>query len=164
MAAQVGLDPDKDIDWVTDPKVKPKELFIDGKIDGFLGCPPKPQELRGRGIGIVKTSATTRGRRITAACWAAKRIESGGLAGRIHVSAATRRALGDTFRFEPRGWLGSKARDRWRPIFLLGTTDQEAAPAAAKGRIRRPIANLPAHGYITVTSRVYPTATDCSRS
>jgi NitT/TauT family transport system substrate-binding protein len=53
MAAHVGLDPAKDIDWVTDPKVKPKELFIDGKIDAFLGFPPEPQELRGRGIGHV---------------------------------------------------------------------------------------------------------------
>jgi NitT/TauT family transport system substrate-binding protein len=27
MAAQLGLHPEKDIDWVTDPKVKPKELL-----------------------------------------------------------------------------------------------------------------------------------------
>ena len=53
MAAHVGLDPNKDIHWVTDPKVKPKELFIDGKIDAFLGFPPEPQELRARGIGRV---------------------------------------------------------------------------------------------------------------
>ena len=53
MAAQVGLDPDRDIHWVTDPKVKPKELFVDGKIDAFLGFPPEPQELRARGIGHV---------------------------------------------------------------------------------------------------------------
>ena len=53
MAAHVGLDPAKDIHWVTDPKVKPKELFVDGKIDAFLGFPPEPQELRARGIGRV---------------------------------------------------------------------------------------------------------------
>jgi NitT/TauT family transport system substrate-binding protein len=53
MAAQVGLHPEKDIDWVTDPKVKPKELFEQGKIDAFLGFPPEPQELRARGIGHV---------------------------------------------------------------------------------------------------------------
>jgi NitT/TauT family transport system substrate-binding protein len=53
MAAHVGLDPAKDIDWVTDPTVKPKELFIDGKIDAFVGFPPEPQELRARGIGRV---------------------------------------------------------------------------------------------------------------
>jgi NitT/TauT family transport system substrate-binding protein len=53
MAAHVGLHPVKDIHWVTDPKVKPKELFIDGKIDAFVGFPPEPQELRARGIGHV---------------------------------------------------------------------------------------------------------------
>jgi NitT/TauT family transport system substrate-binding protein len=56
MAAHVGLDPDKDIHWVTDPEVKPKELFIDSKIDAFLGFPPEPQELRARGIGHVIVS------------------------------------------------------------------------------------------------------------
>jgi NitT/TauT family transport system substrate-binding protein len=53
MAAQVGLDPVKDIHWVTDPKVKPIERFVDGKIDAFLGFPPEPQELRARHIGHV---------------------------------------------------------------------------------------------------------------
>jgi NitT/TauT family transport system substrate-binding protein len=59
MAAHVGLHPEKEIHWVTDPKVKPKELFIDGKIDAFVGFPPEPQELRARGIGhvIVNTAA-----------------------------------------------------------------------------------------------------------
>jgi len=46
MAAHVGLDPVKDIDWVTDPKVKPIELFVQGKVDAFLGVPPEPQDLR----------------------------------------------------------------------------------------------------------------------
>jgi NitT/TauT family transport system substrate-binding protein len=53
MAAHVGLDPEKDIHWVTDPKVKPFDLFVDGKIDAFLGFPPEPQDLRARGIGQV---------------------------------------------------------------------------------------------------------------
>jgi NitT/TauT family transport system substrate-binding protein len=53
MLAQVGLDPDKDIRWVTDPSVKPRELFVEGKIDAFLGFPPEPQELRARKIGHV---------------------------------------------------------------------------------------------------------------
>jgi NitT/TauT family transport system substrate-binding protein len=53
MVAQVGLDPDKDISWVTDPTVKPLELFAEGKIDAFLGFPPEPQELRARKIGHV---------------------------------------------------------------------------------------------------------------
>jgi NitT/TauT family transport system substrate-binding protein len=53
MVAQVGLDPDKDIRWVTDPSVKPLELFVEGKIDAFLAFPPEPQELRARKIGHV---------------------------------------------------------------------------------------------------------------
>ena len=53
MAAHVGLDPVRDIHWVTDPKVKPIELFADGKIDAFLGFPPEPQELHARHIGHV---------------------------------------------------------------------------------------------------------------
>jgi NitT/TauT family transport system substrate-binding protein len=53
MAAQVGLDPVKDIRWVTDPSVKPIERFIEGKIDAFLAFPPEPQELRARHAGHV---------------------------------------------------------------------------------------------------------------
>jgi NitT/TauT family transport system substrate-binding protein len=53
MAAYVGLDPAKDIDWVTDPTVKPFELFIEGKLDAFLAQPPEPQELHARNIGHV---------------------------------------------------------------------------------------------------------------
>ena len=53
MALQVGLDPDNDIRWVMDPKVKPLDLFAEGKIDAFLGFPPEPQELHARGAGHV---------------------------------------------------------------------------------------------------------------
>ena len=56
LAAYVGLDPAKDINWVTDPSVKPFELFTHGKIDAFLGFPPEPQELRARQIGHVIVS------------------------------------------------------------------------------------------------------------
>jgi NitT/TauT family transport system substrate-binding protein len=61
MAAHVGLDPAKDIDWVTDPKVKPIELFVQGKVDAFLGFPPEPQDLRARQIGnVIVNSAVDR--------------------------------------------------------------------------------------------------------
>src|SRR5262249_53400849 len=54
IAANIGLDPVKDIRWVI-PKspVKPIDLFADGRIEAFLGFPPEPQELRARGIGYV---------------------------------------------------------------------------------------------------------------
>jgi adenylate cyclase len=48
----------------------------------------------------------------------AKRMESGGLPGRVHVSAATREALGDAFRFEPRGWLEVKGKGSMETYFL----------------------------------------------
>ena len=61
MAAHVGLDPAKDIRWVTDPALKPIELFAEGKIDAFLGIPPQPQELRARHIGhVIVNSAIDR--------------------------------------------------------------------------------------------------------
>jgi NitT/TauT family transport system substrate-binding protein len=61
MAAHVGLDPAKDINWVTDPKVKPIELFVDGKVDAFLGFPPEPQDLRARHVGnVIVSSAVDR--------------------------------------------------------------------------------------------------------
>ena len=53
MAAHVGLDPSKDIRWVTSSSINPMELFAEGKIDAFLGFPPEPQELRARNIGRV---------------------------------------------------------------------------------------------------------------
>ncbi|MHB9448920.1 ABC transporter substrate-binding protein [Mesorhizobium sp. RSR565B] len=51
MAAYVGLDPVNDIQWVLTEGVKPTELFVQGKIDAFLGTPPQPQELRAQKIG-----------------------------------------------------------------------------------------------------------------
>jgi NitT/TauT family transport system substrate-binding protein len=53
MALQVGLDPAKDIRFITDRLLKPLELFAEGKIDAFLGFPPEPQELRSRRAGRV---------------------------------------------------------------------------------------------------------------
>jgi NitT/TauT family transport system substrate-binding protein len=53
MAVNVGLDPVKEIRWVTDPAVNPLDLFAEGKIDAFLGFPPEPQELRARHAGPV---------------------------------------------------------------------------------------------------------------
>ena len=59
MAAQVGLDPHEDIDWVMPPAGNAMELFAERKVDAFLGFPPEPQELRARNIGRVILSTTT---------------------------------------------------------------------------------------------------------
>jgi NitT/TauT family transport system substrate-binding protein len=61
IASHVGLEPAKDIRWVTSSSPKPMELFAEGKIDAFLGLPPEPQELRARNIGnVIFNSATDR--------------------------------------------------------------------------------------------------------
>ena len=59
MAAYVGLDPSKDIKWVTRPFAESMRLLSEGKIDGFMGFPPEPQELRAKKIGHVIVNTTT---------------------------------------------------------------------------------------------------------
>src|ERR1700751_2861603 len=58
IAAQVGIDPSKDINWVVSPSVTPMQLFVGGKLDGFLGLLPEPQELHARGVGHVIVDST----------------------------------------------------------------------------------------------------------
>jgi NitT/TauT family transport system substrate-binding protein len=53
MAAHVGLDPRKDINWVTQPPAESMRQLAEGKIDAFLGFPPQPQQLRAKKIGHV---------------------------------------------------------------------------------------------------------------
>jgi adenylate cyclase len=48
----------------------------------------------------------------------AKRMETFGLPGRVHVSAATRKTLGNAFRFEPRGPLDVKGKGPMETYFL----------------------------------------------
>jgi class 3 adenylate cyclase len=48
----------------------------------------------------------------------AKRMESYGLPGRVHVSAATRRALGNAFGFEPRGPIDIKGKGSVETYFV----------------------------------------------
>jgi len=56
MAAWVGLDPSKDLTFVTDPDAM--EQFAAGKTDAHLAAPPEVQELHERNIGhvILKTA------------------------------------------------------------------------------------------------------------
>jgi NitT/TauT family transport system substrate-binding protein len=58
MAAHIGLDPVRDIRWVTSQSPTPAELFADGKIDACLGLPPVPQDLRARRIGHVVVNSS----------------------------------------------------------------------------------------------------------
>jgi NitT/TauT family transport system substrate-binding protein len=61
MAAYVGLDPRKDIHWVTYPSSESIRRLEAGTIDAFLAFPPEPQELRAKRIGhVVVSSAVDR--------------------------------------------------------------------------------------------------------
>ena len=61
MMTQVGLNPRKDVRWVVHPPAEAKRLLAEAKIDGYLGFPPDPQELRDRKIGrVVVNSAVDR--------------------------------------------------------------------------------------------------------
>jgi NitT/TauT family transport system substrate-binding protein len=53
IAASVGLDPAKDLNWVVDPTRDPKDLFDAGEIDAFMTLPPWAQELRAQNVGHV---------------------------------------------------------------------------------------------------------------
>jgi len=61
MVAYVGLDPRKDINFVTHPGPESIRLLSEGKIDAYLGFPPEPQEMRDKQIGhVVVNSAVDR--------------------------------------------------------------------------------------------------------
>jgi NitT/TauT family transport system substrate-binding protein len=53
MAAYVGVDPQRDINFVIYPVAKSMQLIAEGKIDALIGFPPVSQELREKKIGHV---------------------------------------------------------------------------------------------------------------
>jgi NitT/TauT family transport system substrate-binding protein len=58
MAISVGLDPAKDIAWVTGPGATPIDLFAAGESDAYFGGPLEAAALRDKGVGrvILKTA------------------------------------------------------------------------------------------------------------
>ena len=58
MAAYVGLDPTRDIRWVTHPVDEATQLFANGKVDAIMGFPPLAQELRAKKVGHVVVDST----------------------------------------------------------------------------------------------------------
>ena len=58
MCAQIGLDPAKDIHWISGQSVTPFELFVDGRIDAYQSSPPASLDMRARGIGHVILNTT----------------------------------------------------------------------------------------------------------
>jgi NitT/TauT family transport system substrate-binding protein len=53
MAAHVGLDPRKDINWVIHPIAEAIRLLAEARIDGYMAFPPETQQLRAKKIGHV---------------------------------------------------------------------------------------------------------------
>lgn len=49
--AYVGLDPNKDVEWIVTDQAALVERLANGQIDAFLGFPPEPQEALARRIG-----------------------------------------------------------------------------------------------------------------
>jgi len=62
MAAYVGLDPRRDINWVNHSPDESMKLLAESKIDAYLGFPPNPQEFRAKKIWgrVVVNSAVDR--------------------------------------------------------------------------------------------------------
>jgi len=61
MAAYVGLDPRKDIEWVIHPATEASTLLAERKVDALMAFPPQAQELRAKKIGhVVVASAIDR--------------------------------------------------------------------------------------------------------
>lgn len=61
MAAYVGVDPRKDINWVVHRGAQAIQLLTEGTIDALIGFPPEPQQMRAQKIGhVVVNTATDR--------------------------------------------------------------------------------------------------------
>ena len=58
MLAYVGLHAGKDVNFIERPPAEAKRLLAEGKIDGYMGFPPDPQELRARKIGHVVVNSS----------------------------------------------------------------------------------------------------------
>jgi NitT/TauT family transport system substrate-binding protein len=58
MAAYVGLDPGKDIHWVTYPPAEAMARFAQGQIDAYIAFPPEPQQWREKKIGHVVVNSS----------------------------------------------------------------------------------------------------------
>src|SRR5206468_9199954 len=56
--AYVGVDPRKEINWVTHAPAEQVRLLTEEKIDGLCAFPPASQELRAKKIGHVVVNST----------------------------------------------------------------------------------------------------------
>ena len=56
--AYIGLDPRKDVTWITKPFEESRQLLAEGKVDAYLGFPPDAQELRAKKVGHVMLNSS----------------------------------------------------------------------------------------------------------
>jgi NitT/TauT family transport system substrate-binding protein len=63
MAAYVGVDPNKEINWVTDIAVRPPaewaRRLAEGQFDAIIAAPPRSLAFRAQGVGHVVVNMTT---------------------------------------------------------------------------------------------------------
>ena len=59
MLAQVGIDPQKDVNWTTGRGADAKDHFASGKADAFMAFAQEPAELRAKNVGRVILNTTT---------------------------------------------------------------------------------------------------------
>jgi NitT/TauT family transport system substrate-binding protein len=59
MAAYVGLDPNKDINWVTYPTAEAARLLAEGHVDAIMASPPRSLVVREQRVGHVVVNMTT---------------------------------------------------------------------------------------------------------
>jgi NitT/TauT family transport system substrate-binding protein len=139
IVANVGIDPKAQIDWVTSGPVRPKQLFIDGKIDAFLGFPPEPQEVRAKHIGrVVFNSAADRPWSQYFCCMLAGRtdyVEKYPVATKRVVRAILKAA--DLCATEPARAARMLVDGGFDPALRLRAADAPGGPLGQVGRIRR---------------------------
>src|SRR6266446_7053525 len=58
MAAYVGIDPKRDLNFVIYPAAESAQVLAEGKVDALIGFPPVPQELREKKIGHVVVNSS----------------------------------------------------------------------------------------------------------
>ena len=60
MLAYVGVNPQSEVNWLATGRIaESMRLFVEGKVDAFLGFPPQPQEMRAKKLGRVIVNTTS---------------------------------------------------------------------------------------------------------
>ena len=54
----VGVNPNKDVKWVSAPAAELVRMLAEGKVDAYMALPPDPQELRAKKIGRVLVNSS----------------------------------------------------------------------------------------------------------